>query len=114
MSYILNGTTLPNPKSFNRRQVETGQTIQLLDGTTKKDVTNRKEQYLLGFKFLTQAQVAVILGIYDALTTVTFQVTETNLTIAETTVHMELRDRQYNTSGGEYREDFTLILTETK
>jgi hypothetical protein len=114
MAYILNGTTLPNPKEFNRRQIEMSQVIQLLDGTTKKDITNRKEQFVLEFRYLTQAQVGIIIGIYNLLDTVNFQVTETNLTIAPTAVHVEIGDRQYNAGGDEYREDITLILTETK
>lgn len=112
MSYILDGLTLPQPKGFTRKQIETGKTLQLLDGTTKKDITNRKEQYVLLFQKLTQAEIALILTKYNLLTTLSFQVTETNLTIAATTVHMELLSRKYLTKGNEYREDITLILTE--
>ena len=112
MSYILDGLTLPRPVGFTRKQVETGITHNLLDGTTKRDVTNRKEQYILEFQRLTQAEVTSIVAKYNLQTTLNFSVTETNLTISSTECHVDISDRQYNTGGNEYREDIVLVLTE--
>lgn len=112
MAYLLGGTTLPNPKAFKRDLVEMGSSVVCIDGTTKKDITNRKERYTLNFEMLTQAQVSAILSIYNDMTTKNFQVTEANLTIASTPVHIEMASREYNTGGDEYREDVTLVLTE--
>ncbi len=114
MSYLLGDITLPTPKpgNFQRRQMETGASFITLAGATKKDITNRKERFVLTYTLLTQAEVALILGEYDLQTTRDFSVTETNLTIVATAVHIDVLDRLYNTGGNEYREDLTLILTE--
>ena len=114
MSYNLGLITLPTPKrgDFTRRQIETGAGFMTLDGTTKKDITNRKEQYVLSYELLTQAEISSILSEYDLQTTRDFSVNETNLTIASTPVHIDIKDRRYNTAGDSYREDLTLILTE--
>ena len=83
----------------------------MLSGETKKDITNRKERYVLRFQYLTPSEVNSILSEYNLETTRNFEVTETNLTINSTPVHIEMQRREY-ASGGEYRENLTLILTE--
>lgn len=112
MAYILGSVTLPRPSSFTREIVENSQKIITLNNTTKKDITGRKERYVLEFKYLNQAQVAAILAEYDLQTTRNFQVTETNLTIAATPVHIEIEQREYLTPGNEYREDLVIYLEE--
>jgi hypothetical protein len=110
--YTLGDITLPRPKNMVRRQVETGATVITLDGTTKKDIISRKEQFVLEYTLLTQAEVASILGEYNLQTTRNLAINETNLTVSTTPVHIEIEERQYNTKGNEYREDLTLVLTE--
>lgn len=112
MSYLLGSITLPNPQNFEREYIETAAFILTLNNTTKKDLVGRKERYILQFTMLTQAEVAAILSEFELNTTRNFRVTETNLTIAATPVHIEMERRQYNTPGNEYREDIVLILTE--
>lgn len=112
MAYLLNGTTLPNPQKFQRLPVEISRKLNMLNGATKKDIVGRKEQYILSYQLLTQAQMATINSIYNLNSEVTFQVTETNLTIEQTTVHMEISSRTYRVMGSSYLEDVTLVLTE--
>lgn len=112
MAYTLGNITLPRPKSFTREFVEQSSTIRTLNNTTKKDITGRKERYVLTFTKLTQAQMTSILNEFDLFTTRNFTVNETNLTIAATPVHIFLERRDYNTPGNEYREDIVLILEE--
>lgn len=114
MSYMLGATTLKRPHSFRRVTIEKSAKIQTLDNTTKKDITGRKEQYILGYQFLTQTEMNDILSEYNLMTTRDFSVTETNLTIAATPVHIEIESREYGSAGNEYREDFQLILTEVQ
>ncbi len=111
MSYILGATTLPNPKEFNREFIEVSAENLSLEGRTTKDIFKRKERFFLKFQHLTPAQVASILSEYNAETEKNFEVTETNLTIAATLVHIAFSPRDYM-KGNEYRSDFTLILTE--
>jgi hypothetical protein len=111
MAYILNGTTIKNPVDFKRDLFEVSGVQTTLNGRTVKDLRSRKEVYTLEFQHLSSAERNAILAIYDLQTTVSFQVTETNLTIAETQVHMDIPGREY-LKGGDYLESFTLILTE--
>lgn len=112
MAYLLNGTTLPRPKAFTRQIIEKSGRVVTLNNTTKKDITGRKEMFTLEFNMLTQTEINAINVIYDTTNTVTFQVTETNLTIASTVCHMSIDKRAYNTPGNEYREDIVMVLEE--
>ena len=111
MSYILGATTLPNPKEFFRAFVEVSAENVSLEGRTTKDIFKRKERFTLKFQHLTPTEVANITSEYNAETTKDFQVTETNMTIAATPVHIAFSTRNYM-KGNEYRSDFTLTLTE--
>ena len=111
MSYILGATTLPNPKEFSREFIEVSSENVSLEGRTTKDIFKRKEKFTLKFQHLTPTQVSNILSEYNAETTKNFQVTETNLTIAATPVHITFTSRNYM-KGETYRSDFTLVLTE--
>ena len=114
MSYTLGSITLPNPKpgDFRRIQMEVGGSVLTLNGRTKKDITARKEQYVIYYEKLTPAEVALILSEYDLRETRNFAVSESNLTISSTPVHIDVTGREYNTAGEGYREDLQLILTE--
>jgi len=114
MSFTLGNITLPRPQGFERRQVETSKTHRTVSGKTTKDITNRKEQYILSYEHLTQSEITDILGEWDLETTRTFQVSETNLSIGPTEVHIEIGTRKYLTPGGDYREDIVLVLTEVE
>lgn len=111
MSYTLGDTTLPNPINMLRRQVEIAGSNITLTGRTVKDIRNRKEQFILTFRFLTQTEVANILSEYNKEETVDFTISEPSLTVAATPVHIVLPSRRYN-QGGDYLEDFNIILTE--
>lgn len=112
MSWILGSITLPRPVKFERRTIETGVEHITLDGTTKKDISNRKEQFILTFQYLTQAEVSNILGEYNLQAVRDFSVSDGSLTITTTSVHIDLKSREYPASGSEFREDLELILTE--
>ena len=111
MAYILNGTTLKSPTTFDRETIESSVKHNLLTGRTVKDIRNRKDRFILTFQYLSAAERNAIINIWQLETCVTFEVTETNLTIASTDVHVEIPERGY-LKGGDYREFFTLILTE--
>lgn len=112
MSYNLGDIELPRPDRFVRETVETSTYNITLDGTHKKDITNRKERYVLEYSDLTQAQVNSILSEYNLEQVRDFSVSETNLTIAATSVHIDIDRRAYERKGSEYRENLNLVLTE--
>lgn len=111
MAYTLGSITLPTPTDFQKIPIEVSATHLTLDGQTKKDIIKRKWQYILTFDHLTQTEVDNILTEYNYQTVRTFSVSETNLIIAGTSVHVELSTREY-LPGPEYRERLQLILTE--
>lgn len=111
MAYLLDSTTLPNPKEFRREFIEVSGENLSLTGRTTKDIRNRKERFYLTYRFLTTSEVSTILSIFNQEAVVNFEVTETNLTIAATPVHIELTQRDY-IKGGDYRADINIVLTE--
>lgn len=108
---ILGATTLPNPISFEREFIETSSVNTALTGRSTKDIRNRKERFILKWEHLTAAEVTSILSEYNAETTKNFSVSEDNLTISATSVHIELDKRDY-VKGGEFRSDLTMTLLE--
>ncbi len=117
MSWILTPTggsavTLPNPQGFSRKFLEKSVMNETVNGTSRKDTTNRKEQFVLRFNRISQATVAQILAIYEAKVTAVFSVTDGSLSISSTECHVDCSGRNYNTKGSEFREDFDLVLTE--
>ena len=112
MAYILGGITLPKPKKLTRRIQETAVEHLMMFGLTRKRVTNRKEQFVLEYQYLTQAQVDSLLSLFTLEQVLVFEVTETNLAISATDVLMDMPEREYPRSGGLYRQDMKVILTE--
>lgn len=114
MSYKLDSTTLKSPSGFSRRQIETGVSNLTINGKVKRSVENRREEFYLEYKYLTQTEVSTILSIWNKEEIVSFEVNETNLSIGPTNVHVFIDERNYNTRGNEYREDLVLRLVEAE
>lgn len=114
MSWTLGGVTLPDPQGFGREQIESSTYHEAINGHSSKDITNRKERYKLKYEKRTQAEVALILALYSQFEILDFEVADGSLNISSTPVHVEITDRAYGTKGSEYREDFTLVLTEVE
>lgn len=58
--------------------------------------------------------MAAVLSEFARKESLTFEASDGDLSIAATEVHVEVAGRDYNMKGSEYREDFTLILTEVE
>lgn len=111
MSVTLGSTTIANPTRIQREFVETSSANTALTGRTYKDIRNRKERFTVSFEHLTTTEVDTILGEYTPQVTKNFSVSEDNLTITSTPVHISFERRDY-IKGGEFRSDVTLVLTE--
>lgn len=117
MSYVLSGSNIRAPHSFteeNSTQVAQNRT---LDGTIRRDyMGTNKRRWILEYQNTKIADYAAIKAIYDSyLSTATakaWQVTESNYTVAATTVHVDLVERSFSVRGEDYISDFTLTLTE--
>lgn len=112
MSFILGDTTLPEPVEFRREYIELSAENETLKGETKRKVENRKERFTLEFKGLAQSQVSEIIAEYNLRMIRDFSVSEDNLSITSTPVHIDIASRDYNNKTSDYREDITLYLTE--
>jgi hypothetical protein len=112
MSWTLGSTTLPDPRGFKRKFVEKSTYHEMINGTSKKDISNRKERFEMYFTRLSQAVVASILAEFSLKQALSFSVDDGDLMIAATDVHVDISGRDYNTKGSEYREDVTVVLTE--
>lgn len=112
MSYVLGGVTLPTPKGLARRVAEKSTYHDMINGTSKKDITARKEIFTLTFTRLSQTDASTIKALFAQKQTLLFSVSDGSLSISERYVHMDISAVGYNTKGSEYREDIVVQLTD--
>ncbi len=117
MAYILSSTTIRNPHEIietNSTQVAQNRT---LSGSIARDYFgSNKRIWVLNYRTTKKADYDTIKTIYDSYlstaTAKTWQVTETNYTITQTNVHVDLKQQEFSIRGENYLSDFDLILTE--
>lgn len=117
MAYILSGTTIGAPNTLSEKNDTQHAQQRTLSGSIGRDYFgSNKRVWELEYQNKQKATYDTIKTIYDAYLSagsgVTWQVTETNYTIASTTVHVDLQDRGFSVGGESYISDFTLVLTE--
>lgn len=112
MSWTLGGVTLPSPKSFSRDNILKDTMHEMINGTSKRDITSKKEKFALGYSKLSQDQAADIKALYDLGESLLFSVDEGMLSIAERYVHVDIMGSDYPSRGSLFLEDFTIILTD--
>lgn len=117
MSYILSGSNIRAPQSFeetNSTQVAENRT---LSGSVTRDFFgSNKRVWVLEYNNTKKADYDTINTIYQSYlstgATKTWEVTETNYAISQTNVHVDLLVREFGVKGTDYISDFTLILKE--
>lgn len=117
MAFLLAGSTIRRPAKItegNNKQVAQNRT---LDGSINRDFFgSRKRTWKLQYQNTNVTDFNTIKAIYDTYqstgTTQTWQITETNYTVASTLVHVDLVQRDFTIRGTDYLSDFDLILTE--
>ncbi len=114
MSYILGGVTLPDPRGYEVKYQSKETIHDMVNGASKRDISNIKRQFILSFTRLSRANAALILGLYNQKITLFFSSTETNNPIASTEVHVFCTGQKYTTKGEEYRSDIVLTLIEVQ
>ena len=117
MGYILDGTTIKSPSGFPEMNSTQFAQHRTLRGRIARDyMGDNKRIWNLSYEKTNVTDYAIIKAIYDSYLSTgvakTFEVTDANYTIAETTVHLDLLVRQFDTKGDSYISGFTLILTE--
>ena len=117
MSYVLSGTTIRAPHELaeaNSTQVAQNRT---LSGSVTRDYFgSNKRVWKLEYRNVMPTDYDTIKTIYTSYLTnaaaKTWEVTETNYIVAQTSVHLDLVERGFSVRGNDYLSDFTLILTE--
>lgn len=117
MPFILAGATIRNPLSIDESNDTQVAQQRTLSGAISRDYFgSNKRVWKLDFKNVNPIAWTVINNIYQSYLTTgtaqTWQVTEANYTIAQTNVHVDMKDRSFSVRGSSYISDFTLILTE--
>lgn len=117
MAYILAGTTIRNPLSLQEsNDTQVAQNRTLSGNITRDYFGSNKRVWTLNFENAKTTDYTTINNIYQTYlntgTAQTFQVTETNYTVASINVHIDLITREFTVRGSDYLSNFTLILTE--
>lgn len=117
MSYLLAATTIRAPHSLDESNETQYAQQKALSGAVGRDYFgSNKRVWTLEYRNTKKADYDTIKTIYDSYlstgTAKAWQVTETNYSVAATTVHVDLHVRKFLQSGVDYISDFTLVLTE--
>lgn len=117
MAYLLSGSEIRAPHSFNESNSTLVAQNKALDGTVNRDYFgSNKRVWELDYNNVVGSDYAVIKAIYDTYlstnTPVSWEITETNYTISSTTVHLTLDNRGFKVRGNDYISDFKLTLVE--
>lgn len=117
MAYILDGTSIRSPYEFDELNNTQYAQQKTLAGRVGRDyMGSNKRVWPLRYRNAKKADYDTIKTIYDSYLSNTvaksWQVTETNYTVAATTVHIDLVERRFSVRGQDYISDFDLILTE--
>lgn len=117
MGFILSGTTIRRPNNITETNSTQEAENRTLSGNISRDVFgSNKRQWKLDYKNVNATDYAAIKAIYDSYlstrTAKSWQITETNYTVAATTVHVDLLNRGFSIQGSDYLSDFSLILKE--
>lgn len=117
MAYILNGSTIRSPHRITETNSTQVAQNRSLSGSYRRDYFgSNKRIWILEYENTKKVDYDTIKGIYDShLSTgsaITWQSTEANYTFAQTSVHIDLKERGFRVKGTDYISDFTLVLTE--
>ena len=117
MSYVLNGSDIKSPNSLDVSNSTQYAQQRVFNGGIARDYFgNNKRVWKLSYDTVQKTYFDVIDSIYQSYlstgTPVSFEITETNNTVAQTTVHVDLQQRSFTVGGEDYLSSFTLILTE--
>lgn len=117
MAYILSATNIRRPTELEEENSTQVAQHRTLDGSYRRDYFGSKKRiWMLSYQNTNKTDYDTINTIYNTYittgTAVSWQVTETNYTVSATTVHVDLRVRNFSIKGTDYISDFDLILTE--
>lgn len=117
MAYVLAGSPIRAPQSMtetNSTQVAENRTLS--GAVTRDHFGSNKRVWTLEYRNTKKTDYDTIKTIYTtyltSTSTQTWEVTETNYSISQTSVHIDLLDRGFSVGGEDYLSNFTLVLKE--
>lgn len=115
--YILNGTSIRPPTSFDESNSTQMAQQRTLSGAINRDFFgSNKRVWTLNYENAQLSEFTTINTLYTnylaTANAISWQVTETNYTVASTNVHVDLQQRAFRVRGSDYLSNFSLILTE--
>lgn len=118
MAYLLDSQTIRNPSSINETNSTQTALQRPLSGDYTRDIFGlNKRIWTLTYENVNINDYNTIYAIYASYlstnTAKTWSTTETNYTISQVNVHVDLLTRDFTVKGNSYLSNFTLILTET-
>lgn len=117
MAYLLDGTTIKGPGQIQESNSTQMAQQRTLSGSINRDMFgSNKRVWILSYENVNPTDYGIIKAKHTTYlstgTVVSWQVTETNYTIASVNVHIDIQERGFKVRGSSYISDFTLILTE--
>lgn len=117
MSFLLASTAIRGPMSFDEGNDTQVAQQRALSGSIGRDYFgSNKRVWTLEYKNVNPTDYTTIYNIYQTYlataTAQTWEVTEANYPISQTSVHVDMQNRSFSVRGSSYISDFTLILTE--
>lgn len=117
MAFVLDGTPIRAPKSIDEGNSTQVAQQRTLDGSISRDYFgSNKRVWKLEFQNVSPSAYTTIYTIYasylSTATAKTWQITETNYSVSQTSVHIDMQNRSFTVRGSSYISSFTLILTE--
>lgn len=110
MGYLLNGTSIPRPKTFKKGVINQRTDMTTLDGKTSRDQGETKESYFLGWELLSKTEADSLTTIVGLNQPVSFEVDDSDIQITAVDVWPVLSSREYKVLGSDYLVDLMLEL----
>lgn len=117
MSYLLDSVAIRPPKNLEEQTLDLFAQQRSLNNAINRDYFgDTKRVWVFDYVNTQPSDYSTIRAIVDSYkstsTAKSFESTETNYTIAATTVHLDLIKRGFTYAGSDYISDFSLVLTE--
>lgn len=110
--WFLNDVQLKRPQGFKPEPIYQKTDYVMIDGKNRRDTGNRKEKYMLDFRYLTKDEIAAIDEICELGIAVPFRVNVKNKIVIDTMVFPYVGSVVYDVSGADYRGSLQLELIE--
>jgi succinate dehydrogenase/fumarate reductase flavoprotein subunit len=117
MAFVLAGSNIRRPMEIDEANSTQMAQHRTLDGAIKRDYFgDNKRVWRLSYQTTNVTDFNIIKTIYNTYLSTnspqTWEITESNYTVAQTTVHVDLLERGFSVKGTDYLSNFELILTE--